>query len=202
MIQNRITWVEFEVLQLLECNDTDFLANQIILELKAFEKLDITLAINSLIKRQLIVSVGNILKITSNGYLALQPYKVKRAVILAAGSGTRMQPETLDKPKPLVKVNQRSFIETQIDALQKANITDITIIRGYCGQQFNFLLKKYPNIKFIENPYWQTTGAIISVALAINLLAGAYVIEGDLYINNPNVIRRYQYKSLYCGITS
>ncbi|MBR3350061.1 MAG: CTP--phosphocholine cytidylyltransferase, partial [Solobacterium sp.] len=43
--------------------------------------------------------------ITKAGYQALEPYRVKRAVILAAGFGDRLMPITLNTPKPLIRVN-------------------------------------------------------------------------------------------------
>ncbi|MCA9332089.1 hypothetical protein KC968_04075, partial [Candidatus Saccharibacteria bacterium] len=55
-------------------------------------------------------------------------------------------------------------------------------------------------LKFIDNPHWDTAEAIVSTYLAIELLAGAYLIEGDLYIKNNGVLRPYEYHSTYCGI--
>ena len=46
-------------------------------------------------------------------------YKVERAIIMAAGFGSRMSPLTLETPKPLVKVNGVRMIDTVIDALHK-----------------------------------------------------------------------------------
>ena len=57
-------------------------------------------------------------------------YKVERAIILAAGQGTRLQPVTLDTPKPLVKVNNVRMIETIINALQSNGINEIYIVVG------------------------------------------------------------------------
>lgn len=52
------------------------------------------------------------LSITESGLLALEPYRVKRAIILAAGFGSRMMPATSDKPKPVVTVNGVRIIDT------------------------------------------------------------------------------------------
>ena len=49
-------------------------------------------------------------------------HKIKRAIIMAAGTGTRMQPITLDTPKPLVKVLGERMIDTVIKALHKNEI--------------------------------------------------------------------------------
>lgn len=45
---------------------------------------------------------------------------IKKAVIVAAGSSSRLFPLTLDKPKPLLEVNNKKLIERSIDILKKA----------------------------------------------------------------------------------
>lgn len=56
-----------------------------------------------------------------------------KALILAAGYGTRMRPLTLHTPKPLLKVGQHSLIEHHIIKLQQAGIHDIIINLSYLG---------------------------------------------------------------------
>ena len=87
--------------------------------------------------------------ITSAGMSALEPYRVKRAVFVAAGFGSRMVPITLNTPKPLVRVHGKRIIDTLLDAVVAAGIEEIIIVRGYLGEQFDQLLYKYPQIKFV-----------------------------------------------------
>ena len=68
--------------------------------------------------------------VTLKGYELLEPYRVKKAVFMAAGFGSRMVPVTLNTPKPLIKVHGKKLIETLLDAVLDAGITDITIVRG------------------------------------------------------------------------
>ena len=56
-------------------------------------------------------------------------YKVKRAIIMAAGIGKRMQPVTLETPKPLVKVNGVRMIDTVIQGLLENGISEIYVQR-------------------------------------------------------------------------
>ena len=70
---------------------------------------------------------------TEDDLKKLEPYRVERAVIMAAGLGTRMRPITNSKPKPLVTVNGVSLIETGLQALENAGIKEIYIVRGYLG---------------------------------------------------------------------
>ncbi len=139
-------------------------------------------------------------KVTEKGYAALEPYRVKKAIFIAAGFGSRLVPITLNTPKPLVRVNGVRMIDTLLDAVLRAGIEEIYIVRGYLGEQFDQLLYKYPNIKFIENPYYNEANNISSAFLARHLMKNAYVLEADLYLTNPDLIQKYQYTSNYLGV--
>ena len=138
--------------------------------------------------------------ITKSGILALEPYKVKRAIFLAAGFGTRMIPITFNTPKPLVRVHGIRIIDRLIDACLAADIQDIYIVRGYLGETFDQLLYKYPMIKFIENPMYNEANNISSALVARYLIPNAYVLEADMLLSNPAVIKKYHYTSNYLGI--
>ena len=138
--------------------------------------------------------------LTEAGYAALEPYRVKRAVFIAAGFGSRLVPITLNTPKPLVRVNGIRMIDTLLDAVVAAGIEEIVIVRGYLGEQFDQLLYKYPNIKFIENPLYNEANNISSALLARDLLQNAYVLEADLFLSTPGIITKYQYTSNYLGV--
>ena len=140
--------------------------------------------------------------LTEAGYAALEPYRVKRAVFIAAGFGSRLVPITLNTPKPLVRVNGTRMIDTLLDAVVAAGIEEIYLVRGYLGEQFDQLLYKYPNIKFIENPYYNEANNISSALLVRNLLQNAYVLEADLVLSNPEIITKYQYTSNYLGVAT
>ena len=138
--------------------------------------------------------------ITNSGISALEPYKVKRAIFLAAGFGTRMIPITFNTPKPLVRVHGIRIIDRLIDACLAADIQDIYIVRGYLGETFDQLLYKYPMIKFIENPMYNEANNISSALVARYLIPNAYVLEADMLLSNPSVIKKYNYTSNYLGI--
>ena len=138
--------------------------------------------------------------ITEAGYKALEPYKVKRAIFIAAGFGSRLIPITLNTPKPLVRVHGTRMIDTLLDAVVEAGIEEIYIIRGYLGEQFDQLLHKYPNIKFIDNPLYGEANNISSALLAREFIKNAYVMEADLVLYNKNLITKYQYTSNYLGV--
>lgn len=139
-------------------------------------------------------------KITDAGLDALEPYRAKRAIFIAAGFGSRLVPITLNTPKPLVRVNGKRLIDTMLDACLEAGISEIYIVRGYLAEQFDQLLYKYPMIKFIENPSYNEANNISSAMAARFLMQDAYVLESDLLVSNPKIIRRYNYCSNVLGI--
>ncbi|MBR6407818.1 MAG: phosphocholine cytidylyltransferase family protein [Clostridia bacterium] len=139
-------------------------------------------------------------KITEKGIAALEPYRVRRAVFLAAGFGSRMVPITLNTPKPLVRVHGKRLIDGLIDACLDAGINEIYIVRGYLGEQFDQLLYKYPMIKLIDNPLYDSANNISSALAAKDLLSNAYVLEADLLVSNPAIISKYHYRSNFLSI--
>lgn len=138
--------------------------------------------------------------ITKDGVAALEPYRVKRAIFIAAGFGSRLVPITFNTPKPLIRVHGKRIIDGLIDACLEAGINDIYIVRGYLAEQFDQLLYKYPMIKFLENPVYNEANNISSAVVARYLLQSAYVLESDLLLSNPSIIRKYQYQSNILGI--
>ena len=138
--------------------------------------------------------------ITNQGIAALEPYRAKRAVFIAAGFGSRLVPITFNTPKPLVRVHGVRIIDHLIDACLEAGINEIYIVRGYLAEQFDQLLYKYPMIKFLENPVYNEANNISSSLVARYMLSNTYVFEADLLISNPKIITKYHYTSDFLGI--
>lgn len=139
-------------------------------------------------------------RITAAGLAALEPYRVRRAILLAAGAGVRLLPVTATVPKPLIRVNGVRIIDTLLDAILAAAITDITIVRGYLGEQFDQLLDKYPMLHFSDNPLYEATNNVSSALAVSSLLERCYIMDADLLIRNPNLITKYQYETNFLGI--
>lgn len=138
--------------------------------------------------------------INAKGIEALEPYRVKRAVIIAAGFGSRMVPITLNTPKPLVRVHGKRIIDGLLDAIVEAGIEEVILVRGYLAEQFDQLLYKYPMIKFIENPSYNEANNISSAMCVRYQLQNAYVCEADLLLTNHKLIKKYQYSSNFLGV--
>ena len=69
--------------------------------------------------------------VTAAGLEALKPYKVRNAVIMAAGFSSRFAPLSYECPKGLVKIKGEVLVERQIRQLQEAGILEIIVVVGY-----------------------------------------------------------------------
>ena len=84
-----------------------------------------------------------------------------RAVILAAGKGTRMGKYTENLPKGMLNVEGKTLIERQIETLRQAGISDIAIVTGYEHTKIN-----YSGVKYFHNAKFDTTNMVESLMCA------------------------------------
>ena len=66
----------------------------------------------------------------------------KKAIILAAGTASRLRPLTLHTPKCLLKVGERTLLERSMDALIKAGIREFCIVTGYLHEKIEDFVKQ------------------------------------------------------------
>ena len=107
-----------------------------------------------------------------------------KALILAAGLGTRLAPLTNEVPKSMVEVNGKPILVKQIENLLNNGVEDITIITGYKSHVIENLVKEYyPNIKIIESVDYEKTNNMYSAYLARNVLQGEdfLMMNADVY---------------------
>ena len=187
---------EFEILAYLEKSNSDSVTQKELSQILNFSVGTINKLWNELEEKGFIENK----QITKKGLNALEPYRVKRAIFIAAGFGSRLVPITLNTPKPLVRVKGVRIIDTLLDAVIAAGIEEIIIVRGYLAEQFDQLKYKYPMVKFVENPLYNEANNISSVMCIRYLLSNAYVLEADLLLSNPKLITKYQYSSNYLGV--
>lgn len=146
--------------------------------------------------KDLLKEEDSLLSITDMGLESIEPYRVKKAIIMGAGFGSRMMPATADRPKPLVTVNGVRIIDTILDAMVAVGITDIIVVGGYKFEKMLDLKKKYPFVQLLNNTKYSEENNISSALLAKDYFNGeCYLCEADLYITNPGVIKKYQYST-------
>ena len=112
---------------------------------------------------------------------------VRRAIIMAAGTGKRMRPLTYQVPKPLVKVNGVRMIDTVVDALKKNGIDEIYAVVGHLKEQF-YAWAEGKDIGIIENPYYETCNNMTSLYVARAHLSDCMILDGDQIIYNPTIL--------------
>ena len=114
-------------------------------------------------------------------------HMVRRAVIVAAGVGKRMRPLTLETPKPLVRVNGVRMIDSVIAALWTNGIREIYVVVGYLKEQFASLPERWPGLKLINNPLFDTWNNLSSLYAAREHLEDCIILDGDQLVANPEV---------------
>jgi len=106
-----------------------------------------------------------------------------KAIIMAAGVGSRLSEINDDKPKCLIKAGEQTLIKRIVTQLQQRNIDDITVITGYERHFINQELGT--SVKYFHNPFYQVTNSIASLWLAKNLLSDSVLLmNADLFFED------------------
>ena len=152
---------------------------------------------NSLLKNGYIDSDYQIMEA---GRTELDRFKVKNAVILAAGITSESNPIAKNIPKGLYQVKGEILIERMIKQLQAAGIPDIYVVVGFQMDQFFYLEEKYGVHLIANNSYLQrnNNGSIYCVR---QILGNSYIIPNDEFFTE-NVFSAYEYNSYYASVYS
>lgn len=121
-----------------------------------------------------------------------------RAIILAAGLGTRLRPMTDNTPKALIKVKDKPLVEHQIEYLKEKGIDEIIVVVGYLHEQFDYLKEKY-GVKLVFNDKYAEYNNFYSLYLVKDYLADSYVIDADNYLFK-NMFRSDINRSTYFSV--
>lgn len=122
-----------------------------------------------------------------------------RAIILAAGMGTRLRPLTDTVPKSLVKVLGEPMAERQIRFLKEKGIDDIIVVTGYMKEKFEYLKEKY-GVKLIYNDKYNVYNNVYTMYLVRDYLQDSYVTEADVYMVNNYFNNEIKTSTYFSGI--
>lgn len=109
-----------------------------------------------------------------------------KAVILAAGLGTRLRPITDEVPKCMVPVNGICIIDKQITNLLKGGVDEIIVVAGYKSDILREHLLKYDFVKFIDNVRYAETNNMYSLYLAYQYIGDSefLLMNSDVYFDS------------------
>jgi dTDP-glucose pyrophosphorylase/putative flippase GtrA len=124
----------------------------------------------------LVVGLMSIVSFFSHRYLVFSGPKKLKAVILAAGRGTRMSPLTDEIPKPLVKICGKTFLEHIFNSLTDV-VDEYIVVIGYQGEKIKQHLKE----KFSERQIHFITQTTLNGTGPALLLAREYLNQGDRF---------------------
>ena len=131
-------------------------------------------------------------------FIDLEPYRVKNAIIMAAGMGARFAPLSYEKPKGLIRVKGEILIEREIRQLHEAGIKEIYVVVGYMKEKFFYLAEKY-NVKIIINEDYYRYNNTSTLMRVANYLGNTYICSSDNYFSE-NVFEKYVYNSYYAAV--
>ena len=112
-----------------------------------------------------------------------------RAILLAAGMGTRLRPLTLETPKSLIKINDKPLLERQIEFLKEKGIDEIIVVTGYLSEKFEYLKERY-GVKLVHNNKYDIYNNIYTMYLVREYLEDTYVIDADVYIAENFILEK------------
>jgi D-glycero-alpha-D-manno-heptose 1-phosphate guanylyltransferase len=122
-----------------------------------------------------------------------------KAIILAGGFGTRLQPVLTDIPKPMAPINNKPFLAYLIDYLAQQGVHDIILSVHYLREQIQAYFKSdYAGVAIryaIEESPLGTGGAMVHALTQIPVKESVFVLNGDTFV-------KLDYKAMYAQHTS
>ena len=109
-----------------------------------------------------------------------------KALILAAGLGSRLAPITNNCPKSLVPVNGKPILMKQIENLRLNGVWDVTIVSGYMADVLDSAVRiKYPDINIIESVNYASTNNMYSAFIAKDTMGdeGFLMMNADVFFD-------------------
>ena len=120
---------------------------------------------------------------------------MKQVIVMAAGLGSRLKELTKETPKPLLQINGKPILETNIEYMMEAGIDRIVLIVGYLKEKFFYLKEKYQgqiDIEFVINDRYAEFNTVYSMYCARDqFLCDSYIVTADNYLMT-NLYQKYR----------
>ena len=100
-----------------------------------------------------------------------------KAIILAAGQGTRLKKYTQDLPKGMLEFEGKTIIQRQIEQYRRCGIEDIIVVRGFAGEKIS-----YAGVKYYTNADFANTNMVES------LLAARAEFDDDVILSYSDIL--------------
>jgi len=107
-----------------------------------------------------------------------------KAIILAAGPGSRLRPLTDDKPKCMLEINGKTLIERQIETFRNCGIDDITVVKGYKKNMIN-----YPGVKYYINRNYKNNNILESLMYAEKEMDSEFIASYSDILYDEGIIK-------------
>lgn len=95
-----------------------------------------------------------------------------KAIVVAAGRGSRLVPHTDRYPKCFIPFAGKTLLDWQRAALERSGVSEVVVVRGYKGENFDAA-----GLRCFDNPNWATTNMVYSL-----LCARDAILDGDDWI--------------------
>ena len=118
-----------------------------------------------------------------------------KAIILAAGMGTRLGEYTAHRPKGMVEFMGKPLIELQLNVLRSVGITDIVIVRGYCAEKIN-----YPNVRYYQNNRYAETNMVETLFCAAAEIQGNVIVLDSDIVYEASVVAAVMKSNAHIGV--
>ncbi|MDP8230536.1 MAG: phosphocholine cytidylyltransferase family protein [Candidatus Gorgyraea atricola] len=108
-----------------------------------------------------------------------------KAIIIAAGIGSRLNPLTSNKPKCMLEINDRTLLQHQIEALRGAGIDRIVLIKGYKKEMIN-----YPDLVYYINDDYKNNNILHSLFYAEKEMNNAFIAAYSDIFYTKDIVER------------
>lgn len=108
-----------------------------------------------------------------------------KAIIVAAGTGSRLNPITNGRPKCLLEVGGQTILERSLRVLRENNIDDIVVVKGYYGH-----LIDYPDITYCHNPHFERNNVLGSLFCAEDEINDDFIFSYSDIIYSREIVEK------------